>query len=86
MKAMKKILLALLVVSAVSLILPSETQARGGHKKNTPKKNKPKGNSGGGNSAPIDGGLSILLAAGIGLGAKAIHDKNKKKITNTDAI
>lgn len=37
------------------------------------------GSGGGGNSAPIDGGLSILLAAGLGLGAKSIYDFNKKK-------
>ena len=33
--------------------------------------------SGGGESAPIDGGLSLLLAAGIGLGMKKAHDRNK---------
>jgi len=28
--------------------------------------------------APIDGGLSILLVAGLGLGAKKLFDQNKK--------
>lgn len=27
---------------------------------------------------PIDGGLSLLLAAGVGYGAKKYHDMNKK--------
>lgn len=27
---------------------------------------------------PIDGGLSLLIAAGIGLGAKKAYDKKKK--------
>ena len=29
---------------------------------------------------PIDGGLSLLIAAGIGLGAKKAYDKRKKTI------
>ncbi len=29
--------------------------------------------------APIDGGLSLLIAAGVGYGAKKIHDAKKKK-------
>lgn len=37
------------------------------------------GSSGGGNGVPIDGGLTILLAAGLGLGAKKIYDRKKKK-------
>lgn len=33
---------------------------------------------------PIDGGLSLLIAAGVGLGAKKIRDYNKsKKGTNS---
>ena len=30
-------------------------------------------------AVPIDGGLSLVLAAGIGYGAKKIRDYNKKK-------
>lgn len=30
---------------------------------------------------PIDGGLSILLAAGVGYGAKKINDQRKKKLS-----
>ena len=32
-----------------------------------------------GGSVPIDGGLSLVLAAGLGYGAKKIRDYNKKK-------
>lgn len=35
--------------------------------------------TGPGAGAPIDGGLSLLLAAGIGYGAKKIHDSRKQK-------
>jgi hypothetical protein len=44
--------------------------------------NNPTPSSGGGNwttgpTAPIDGGISLLLAAGIGLGVKKMADRNK---------
>lgn len=29
---------------------------------------------------PIDGGVSLLIAAGIGLGAKKAYDKKKKQV------
>lgn len=32
---------------------------------------------GGGPDAPIDGGVSVLLAAGIGYGVKRYRDRNK---------
>jgi hypothetical protein len=32
---------------------------------------------GDGGSAPLDGGLSLLLAAGIGLGVKKMRDRNR---------
>jgi len=35
----------------------------------------------GGEPAPIDGGISLLVAAGIGYGAKKIRDA-RKKVTN----
>ncbi len=31
-------------------------------------------------ACPIDGGLSLLIAAGIGLGAKKAYDKKKKSV------
>ena len=42
------------------------------------------GDTGGGNpddagSVPIDGGLSLVIAAGVGYGAKKIRDYNKKR-------
>ena len=40
------------------------------------------GDTGGGNpdgSVPIDGGLSLVIAVGVGYGAKKIRDYNKKK-------
>ena len=39
-----------------------------------------------GNSVPINGGLAVLFAAGLGLGAKIILDKNKKKETESGTI
>lgn len=37
-------------------------------------------NCGGGNDIPLDGGLSFLAIAGVGLGVKKVADrKNKKK-------
>ncbi len=42
----------------------------------------PPGPVGGANpdaNVPIDGGLSLVLAAGVGYGAKKIRDYNKKK-------
>jgi hypothetical protein len=35
------------------------------------------GSDGGGARVPLDGGLSILLAAGIGLGVKKVVERNK---------
>lgn len=32
--------------------------------------------------APIDGGLSLLLAAGVGYGLKKARDERKRKIAN----
>jgi len=34
------------------------------------------------NDVPVDGGLSLLVAAGVGYGAKKIREKRKKN-TNT---
>ncbi len=38
---------------------------------------------GGGADVPIDGGLSILLAAGVGYGVKKIRDERKKKSSDS---
>ena len=39
------------------------------------------GNPGGGNVIPIDGGASLLAAAGIGYGVKKLYDSRKEKKT-----
>jgi hypothetical protein len=31
------------------------------------------------NDVPVDGGLSVLIAAGVGYGAKKIREKRKEK-------
>ena len=33
-------------------------------------------------ACPIDGGVSLLIAAGIGLGAKKAYDQKKKKTSD----
>lgn len=38
----------------------------------------PSGPGGGDNDAPIDGGLSLLIAGGVGYGLKKMREKNKK--------
>ena len=44
------------------------------------------GNNGGGTSAPLDGGISLLLAAGIGLGMKKAMRKKKSSEAEVDVI
>jgi hypothetical protein len=34
------------------------------------------------NDAPIDGGLSLLVVAGVGYGAKKLKEKRKNKVNN----
>jgi len=41
---------------------------------------------GGDPAAPIDGGLSILLAAGVGYGVKKIRDSRKKHATDKQEV
>lgn len=36
--------------------------------------------------APIDGGLGVLIVAGIGYGAKKVRDNRKKKLNQPEAI
>jgi hypothetical protein len=47
---------------------------------------RPAGNSGGGTSAPLDGGISLLLAAGLGLGMKKAMRKKKSSEAEVDVI
>ena len=37
-------------------------------------------------SAPIDGGLSLLVAAGVGYGAKKIREKKQRENKRKDTI
>lgn len=46
----------------------------------------PAGDSGGGTSAPLDGGISLLLAAGVGLGMKKAMRKKKSSEEEVDVI
>lgn len=62
----KKIILSTLTFIA-AFCLPSLLFAQGG--------------PGGNPDTPLDGGLSVLIAAGIGYGAKKVHDNRKKKMT-----
>ena len=38
----------------------------------------------GGPQVPIDGGVGLLIAAGVGYGAKKYYDKKKNKEKNTE--
>lgn len=82
MKKIKQVLLASLIMFAV-LLSSSSVKANDGHGKGDKEKfgedfdkDTKKGSS-----VPIDGGLSLLLAAGVGLGVKkvAAHRKLKKQ-------
>jgi hypothetical protein len=78
MKFAKKTLLAVLISTSL-LCVPHVSKAgilgdffsfwdshRDHHKKD------------GGNSVPVNGGLVVLMIAGVGLGAKMIYDQSKK--------
>lgn len=57
-----------LVLAVAILFFPSLLHAQGGPP-----------DPGGDPDVPVDGGLSLLLAAGVGYGVKKIHDHRKKK-------
>ena len=62
-----KTLLTILAILCVVLCLPSLLHAQG-----------MPGDPGGDPDVPIDGGLSLLLAAGAGYGLKKVNDMRKK--------
>jgi hypothetical protein len=62
-----KALVTTLLILCVMLCLPSLLQAQG-----------MPGDPGGDPDVPIDGGLSLLLAAGAGYGLKKVNDMRKK--------
>ncbi|MGN6567149.1 MAG: PID-CTERM protein-sorting domain-containing protein [Flavipsychrobacter sp.] len=65
-----KALVTTLLIVCVLLCLPSLLHAQG-----------MPGDPGGDPDVPIDGGLSLLLAAGAGYGAKKVNDRRKKNNT-----
>lgn len=72
MKSMKPLVLTLIVTCFICVSASAWKPFKGNHDNHG-------GSSGGGNGVPIDGGITILLAAGLGLGAKKIYDRKKKK-------
>lgn len=70
MKRIKKYLLMTGVVLLISLIQPIQSTAQVSDPGCDPLDP----------ACPIDGGLSLLIAAGIGLGAKKAYDKKKKSV------
>ena len=85
MKPVKKLLFGALIVAPLMLV-PHQSKAGGlldwlenllDHKK--PTKDKPAPPTSG-NSVPINGGLVVLFAAGLGLGAAGLINQNKKKV------
>ena len=73
MKKIRKQALVLSVLFVLFAFMPSIINAQ-----TTP------GDPGGDVDAPIDGGVSLLVAAGIGYGVKKVRDNKKKKTLNFD--
>ncbi len=71
MKSLKIASLILLISFAFKAPVFSQAAGPGG------------GAAGPGAAAPIDGGLSLLLAAGIGYGAKKLYQNRHKKQAET---
>jgi hypothetical protein len=72
---MKKNVIILMVMLATIVVIPMVAMAQSGPVETPP-------NTGGANgdvdgTAPIDGGLSLLVAAGVGYGAKKLKEKRK---------
>jgi hypothetical protein len=90
MKIFKKFFLGAMIAAPL-LLAPAKSHAGpisdllkelfGDDKKD--KKNDPNTPTTPGNSVPIDGGLVVLLAAGLGLGAKIIYDNKAKKVVTS---
>jgi len=66
-----KIIISTLLIVLVFILLPTLIYAQGGP-------GDPGGDPDPGTNVPIDGGLSVLLALGIGYGAKKVNDLRKK--------
>lgn len=75
-KIFRKILILTVVLFSYSLLTladPPNPPAPGGN---------PTGSGGTPVGAPIDGGLGILLAMGVGYGARKFYQARKEKCTN----
>jgi len=70
-----KTLLTILAILCVVLCLPSLLHAQG-----------MPGDPGGDPDVPIDGGLSLLLAAGAGYGLKKVNDMRKTSKAITEDV
>lgn len=70
-----KYIVAGIVLAIFTIAFTPELQAQG------PPPPPQSGNTGGGQAppVPIDGGISLLLAAGAALGGKKLYDMNKSK-------
>ncbi len=69
MKRYSSFIILFTVIFFCFLIVPKFVSAQFGDPDNDP-------------DVPIDGGLSILIAAGVGYGVKKIRDERKKRTTN----
>jgi len=68
---MKRNSLIISILVALAFLLPAKTNAMGLLRFESDHKSSD-------NRVPIDGGIVVLLAAGIGYGAKKVMDKRKK--------
>jgi len=76
MKTIIKTLLWILILST-PLLITSEAKAFGGHHSRS---------DGTSNKAPIDGGITLLAAAGIGLGIKKMRSRRESSKENDSNI
>ncbi len=77
---MKKKLISILVIATLALFSPPLIHAQDLNDSDDPSAPGGPENP----DVPIDGGLSILLAAGVAYGAKKGYDKRKKKAADQD--
>jgi hypothetical protein len=75
MKKLSKLAFSCLIILVLSLVPQTNVFAQG-----------PDDFTDGGADAPIDGGLSLLLAAGVGYGVKKVRDSRKKNAQYKDDV
>lgn len=69
---------SLLILSFALLPLAVFADGGGGHHNGGGNSGNGGGNGGGGGGVPLDGGISLLVAAGVGYGAKKMAENKKK--------